>query len=55
MDFVIGRMRPEELEAVPGICEKAMAGIRDFVMMGADRAMNSFNTAGRNAAEPAAK
>ena len=55
VDFVIGRMRPEELEAVPGICEKAMAGIRDFVMMGADRAMNSFNTAGRNTAEPAAK
>lgn len=55
VDFVIGQMRSEELEAVPQICEKAIAGIRDFVMIGADRAMNIFNTAGKNLQDTVSK
>ena len=49
VDFVIGEMKPEEQESVPQICEKAIAGIRDFILAGADRAMNSFNTVGKKA------
>lgn len=55
VDFVIGQMRPEEMAAVPEICAKAIAGIKDFVMIGADRTMNSFNTAGKNTAGPDGK
>ena len=44
VDFVIGPMTAEEKEAMPEICRKVIAGAKDFVLIGADRAMNSFNT-----------
>lgn len=45
VDFVIGEMTDEEKEAMPQICSRVIAGVKDFVLAGADRAMNSFNTA----------
>ena len=43
IDFVIGQLSKEEEAAVPEICEKVIKGVKDFVFMGPDRAMNSFN------------
>ncbi|MGM9736869.1 MAG: aminoacyl-tRNA hydrolase [Candidatus Cryptobacteroides sp.] len=47
VDFVIGKMSPEELKAMPELCEKAIEGIKAFVTVGPDRAMNLFNTKGK--------
>lgn len=45
VDFVIGPMSDEEKAAMPEICSKVIEGIKAFTTIGADRAMNSFNTA----------
>lgn len=45
VDFVIGELSREEREGIPEICSKTIEGIKAFVTIGADRAMNSFNTA----------
>lgn len=45
VDFVIGPMGDEEKAAMPEICGKVIEGVKAFVTIGPDRAMNSFNTA----------
>lgn len=45
VDFVIGSMSDEEKSAMPEICSGVISGIKDFVTIGPDRAMNIFNTA----------
>lgn len=45
VDYVIGELSTEEREGIPEICSKTIEGIKAFVTIGADRAMNSFNTA----------
>ena len=45
VDFVIGPMSDEEKAAMPEICARVIEGIKAFTTIGADRAMNSFNTA----------
>ncbi len=49
VDFVIGSMNDEEKAAMPEICAKVIDGIKAFTTIGADRAMNSFNTAKKEA------
>lgn len=44
VDFVIGSMTDEEKAAMPEICNSVISGIKDFVTIGPDRAMNIFNT-----------
>lgn len=44
VDFVIGSMTDEEKAAMPEICKSVISGIKDFVTIGPDRAMNIFNT-----------
>lgn len=48
VDFVIGSMSDEEKSAMPEICAGVISGIKDFVTIGPDRAMNIFNTAKKN-------
>lgn len=45
VNFVIGSMTDEEKAAMPEICNSVISGIKDFVTIGPDRAMNIFNTA----------
>ena len=46
IDFVLGSLSPEQKAEIPALCEKVIAGVKDFVTVGADRAMNFFNTKG---------
>ena len=43
VDYVIGDLGEEEKAAVPGICEKVIAGVKDFTTIGPDRTMNNLN------------
>ena len=45
VDFVIGPMSTEEKEKMPEICDSVIDGVKAFVTIGIDRAMNCFNTA----------
>ena len=45
VDFVIGPMSAEEKEKMPEICDSVIDGVKAFVTIGIDRAMNCFNTA----------
>lgn len=44
VDYVLGRLLPEEAQQMPDICSKAIEGIKDFAILGPDRAMNLLNT-----------
>ena len=44
VNFVIGSMTDKEKAAMPEICNSVISGIKDFVTIGPDRAMNIFNT-----------
>ena len=44
IDFVLGPLSPEQREAMPALCEKVIDGVKAFVTIGPDRAMNTFNT-----------
>ena len=43
VDFVLGELSAEQMEMMPQLCEKVRRGVQDFVFVGPDRAMNSFN------------
>ncbi len=43
VDFVLGKFTPEEEAAMPLLMEEAVAIVRDFCLMGVDRAMNWHN------------
>lgn len=45
IDFVLGAIEGEELQALPAVLERAKAAIKDFIAIGPDRAMNIHNTA----------
>lgn len=49
IDFVLGKLSDEQLEMMPGICEKVASGITEFVLAGPDIAMNSFNAPDKKA------
>jgi PTH1 family peptidyl-tRNA hydrolase len=44
ISHVLGRLSPEQLEQIPALSEAVVAGIKDFVTIGAERAMNVLNT-----------
>lgn len=44
IDYVLGDLAPEELEAVPELAGRVIAGIKTFALDSAQRAMNMLNT-----------
>ena len=44
IDFVLGRITPEQEKEMVEISEKVIAGIKDFAILGPDKAMNILNT-----------
>ena len=44
IDYVLGSLSDDEKEQMPQICEKVIQGIKDWIFVGADRAMNVLNT-----------
>lgn len=44
VDYVLGELSAEEKEQMPELCNKVIAGVQDWVFVGADRAMNALNT-----------
>ena len=48
VEFVIGDLSEEEKAAIPGICEKVIAGVKDFTTIGPDRTMNNLNVRPKN-------
>ncbi|MGM9742562.1 MAG: aminoacyl-tRNA hydrolase [Candidatus Cryptobacteroides sp.] len=44
VDFVLGKLSAEELDVMKEVCGKVIKGAESFVTIGADRAMNTFNT-----------
>ena len=47
IDFVLGKLSPEELEAIPALAEKVIKGIETFCFAGIDKAMNIVNSASK--------
>ena len=43
IDFVLGKLSPDQLAQMPELCTKAATGIQEWVLTGIDRAMNSVN------------
>lgn len=43
IDFVLGKLSPDQLAQMPELCAKAATGIQEWVLTGIDRAMNSVN------------
>lgn len=49
VDYVIGEMTAEEKAAIPQLCSKVIEGIKNFALVGPDRAMNQLNVKPQNA------
>lgn len=43
IDFVLGDLSRDQKEQIPALCSKVIEGVKSFVTVGPDRAMNSFN------------
>ena len=43
IDFVLGDLSQDQMEQIPALCSKVIEGVKAFVTVGPDRAMNSFN------------
>ena len=43
IDYVLGDLSPEELEQIPGLTDRIVQGLKDFVTIGPQRAMNTVN------------
>ena len=48
---MLGELDKDELEEMPEICERVIAGIKAFATAGPDRAMNSVNTKPKKTSE----
>ncbi len=44
IDYVLGTLSEEERAQMPDICERVIQGVKDWIFVGADRAMNVLNT-----------
>lgn len=44
VDFVLGDLSQAQKEQLPALCAKVIEGVKAFVTVGPDRAMNTFNT-----------
>ena len=43
-DYVLGNLRPEEMLEMKSLSEKVIQGVKDWIWLGPDRAMNVLNT-----------
>ena len=41
---MLGTLSEEEQAQMPDICERVIQGVKDWIFVGADRAMNVLNT-----------
>ena len=44
INYVLGKLSPEELEAMPELAKKVISGVKTFALESAQRAMNIVNT-----------
>ena len=44
INYVLGLLSEEEKTQMPKICERVIQGVKDWIFVGADRAMNVLNT-----------
>ncbi len=44
IDYVLGKLPPEQMDQMPALCKKVIDGIYSFVTIGPDRTMNSINS-----------
>ncbi|MBR3562638.1 MAG: aminoacyl-tRNA hydrolase [Bacteroidales bacterium] len=44
IDYVLGTLSEEETAGMPDLCERVIQGVKDWIFVGADRAMNVLNT-----------
>ena len=44
IDFVLEKFNPEQMEQLPELCKRAVEGIRNFVLIGPAKTMNTLNT-----------
>ena len=44
VDYVLGKLSEEEMSQMEEISTKVIAGVKDWALIGADRAMNTLNT-----------
>ena len=42
-DYVLGKLDGEEKKEMPLLCDKVIQGVKDWIFIGTDRAMNSLN------------
>ena len=43
IDFVLGKLDPEQQALMPAISDKVISGVKDFCTVGPEKAMNSMN------------
>ena len=53
IDYVLGNLSPEELAQIPVLTARIVQGLKDFVTIGPQRAMNSVNAKPKPAEKPA--
>lgn len=44
IDYVLGTLSEEEKAQMPELCDRVIQGVKDWIFVGADRAMNVLNT-----------
>jgi len=44
IDYVLGTLSDEEKAQMPELCDRVIQGVKDWIFVGADRAMNVLNT-----------
>ena len=51
IDYVLGDLSSAQMQEITALCDKVIEGVKAFVTVGPDRAMNSFNTKARPSEE----
>ena len=44
IDYVLGTLSDEEKSRMPELCQRVIQGVKDWIFVGSDRAMNVLNT-----------
>ena len=47
VDFVLSPLDDEQMERMPELCERVIAGVKEYCLSGADKAMSLVNTASK--------
>ena len=53
IDYVLSPLEPAQMEQIPALCDKTIAGIKDWAFSGIERAMNNFNVRATSEPQPA--